>query len=211
MDWQNALENLLEVVYLPLKQSRTEWLLVGSAATAVAGCDLTPGDLDILARTPEGVRRFSELLADYAPADCVYPPGHEKWQSSRQMPVCVMGEGALSSIWHFGRWYIDGFKIEVAHIAPPADATARSNGTGIWENGPEIWPYRVETTFKEFSFGTVPLEIQLETNFSRGLSARTAKIIKLFRQKGYDRELLLKSLSPDHLQLFEQAFSNPLS
>lgn len=211
MEWQDALETLLELVYLPLKQSQTEWLLVGSAATAVAGCDLTPGDLDILPREPEGVRRFSELLADYAPDDCAYPPGHEKWQSSRQMPVCVMGHDALSATWHFGRWYINGFKIEVAHIAPPAGTAARVAGTGIWENGPEVWPYRVAASFRNFTFETVPPEIQLETNFSRGLSDRTDKIIKLFRQKGYDRELLLKSLSSEHLQLFEQAFSKPLS
>jgi hypothetical protein len=49
----------------------------------------------------------------------------------------------------------------------------------------------------------VPLEIQLETNLSRGLEERSAEILAVLRRSGYDRRLIEKALSREHLRSFE--------
>jgi len=57
--------------------------------------------------------------------------------------------------------------------------------------------------FDKYIIPVVPLEIQLETNMSRGLTERVEEIVRVFREKGYDQQLLSIALKQTHLKQFE--------
>lgn len=177
-----------------LKEIR--WAIIGSAATAIQGCAVSPNDIDILVHDPEGVYRFAHLLSDYAPARCAYQPGDEAWQSSQELLVSADNEpNEYGYRWHFCRFIINNIKVEVAHIEPPKGFKMAKDGAGIWEAGPEIWPYIRRQAFQNYEVSVVPLEIQLETNVERGLAGRIEEIISRLKAQGYDREFLQLSLS----------------
>lgn len=215
-DWQAALERLLVEINQPLQSSQTGWVIAGSVATAIQGCTLIPGDIDILTQTASGVFRVADLLAKYAPDHCPFAPGTEGWHSSHAMPVTDPSLGLSEYKWHFGRWYVEGFKVEVAHISPPVVAKTEKptytseerRGEGIWENGPEIWQYVKWVAFAGYTVPVIPLEIQLETNLKRGYKARITEIIRVFSEQGYERALVRRSLSKDHLDEFEQLMAS---
>jgi hypothetical protein len=85
----------------------------------------------------------------------------------------------------------------------PEGFPSSEEGAGIWEAGPEIWPYVRRIAFAGHPVPVVPLEIQLETNLSRGLEQRTAGTIAVLKRDGYDRELVRKALSREHQEQFE--------
>ena len=106
-------------------------------------------------------------------------------------------------VWHFGRWMMDGVKVEMAHIAPPGGMPMSADGAGIWEAGPEIWPHIRRVPFGGHRVPVAPLEIQLGTCISRGLEDRVAAIIAVFQEGGYDRKLLETALNRGHMEAFE--------
>ena len=63
--------------------------------------------------------------------------------------------------------YIDDFKVEAAHIEPPPGHPGAKDGVGIWEAGPEIWPYVQNVLFADYQVPVVPLEIQMGTTLQR--------------------------------------------
>lgn len=205
MGWQQVLEEVLAIVYRPLEVEQVRWALVGSAASALQGCEVIPRDIDFLTVEPAGVYRFAELMAGY-----VAPPGASPdpfagadWWSTAEEPVSA-GPDDYGFTWHFGRWAVGGVRVEVAHLVAPAGFPTSADGAGIWEAGPEIWPHVYPRRFAGYDVPVVPLEIQLQTNLQRGLEARAEEIVAVLRRNGYDRALLQKSLSRKHLQLFER-------
>ena len=78
-----------------------------------------------------------------------------------------------------------------------------SDGVGIWEAGPEIWPHIRCVPFARTRVPVVPLEIQLETSIVRGMQERTAAILAALRHNGYDHSLIQKALHSDHLEKSE--------
>jgi hypothetical protein len=205
--WRVALEQLLDTAYAGLEREEIGWAVVGSAASALQGCAIVPDDLDVLLCEAEGVTRFAQLMDTYAPRTCVVEPGEEGWVSSRQQPVSV-GPDKYGFVWHFGRWYVDGFKLEAAHIVPPEEFALSADGAGVWDVGPEIWPHIRHVPFAGYQVPVVPLEIQLQTCLRRGLEARAEAIAALLHARGAERELLKVSLSPEHLAWFDRAFAD---
>ena len=205
MSWEPVLELVLEIVYDSLEHDQVRWTIVGSVASALQGCQLAPNDVDFLAMNPEGVYRFAELMSLYTPPRCDYPPGDDNWHSSEELLVIPPPDhpDPHEYMWHFARWYVDGFKTEIAHIAPPVGQPTSSDGAGIWEAGPEVWPYVRYIQFAGYQVPAVPLEIQLETNLSRGLENRVDEIIAVLQENGYDCALIQKSLTSEHLKVFE--------
>ena len=202
MSWQSALERVLKITYDSLGRDETRWAIIGSVASVLHGCQIFPNDIDFLAIKPEGVYRVAELMSAYAPLKCEYPPGDDNWHSSAELPV-TSGPDSYGFTWHFARWYVDGFKVEIAHIVAPEGHPTSSDGAGIWEAGPEIWPYVRYVPFAGCQVPVVPLEIQLETNLSRGLENRVDEIIAIFQENGYDCALIQKSLTNEHWEVFE--------
>jgi hypothetical protein len=201
MSWQSALEKVVAMAAPALEQEETRWALIGSVASALQGCQTPPRDIDILAVRPAGVFRFAEGMASYTPPSCDYPLGHGRWCSSEALPVSA-GPDDYGFFWHFGRWDVEGEQVEIAHIAAPEGFKTSDEGAGIWEAGPEIWPYVRQVPFAGGRVPVVPLEIQLETNLQRGLEERVADILVVLRRDGYDEVLIERSLSPAHWAAF---------
>ncbi len=202
MPWKPALITVLDMARPLFERDEPVCAILGSAASALQGCQVLPRDIDLLAIEPRHVYHFAELLQAYTPPQCEHPAGHDRWLSSEEMPVSA-GPDDYGFFWHFGRWMVHGMKVEIAHITAPEGFPTSEQGAGIWEAGPEIWPYLCYVSFADLRVPVVPLEIQLETNLQRGLEERAAEIVSLLQKSGYDRGLLEKALTRDHLQAFE--------
>jgi hypothetical protein len=150
---------------------------------------------------PAGVYHFATLMTGFAPALPSHPREHEEWLSSHAEPVSV-GPDDYGFHWYFARWVIDGVKVEVAHIVPPEGSDTSESGTGIWEAGAEIWPHVYEVPFRSLTIPVVPLEIQLGTSLSRGLTPRVETILTVLRRRGYDERLLRRVLRPEQHDAF---------
>lgn len=200
--WQRALEAVLGLAQPLFAGDELPCAVIGSVASALQGCQVSPRDIDLLAVEPEAVYRFAELMSAHAPACCEHPPGHPEWLSSAEAPLST-GPDTWGFVWHFGRWIVDGVTVEMAHIQAPEGFPTSEDGAGIWEAGPEIWPHLRCMPFAGLRVPVVPLEIQLQTNLSRGLEERAAEIIAVIQMHGYDRELVERALTAEHLQDFE--------
>ena len=195
-----TLNRMLAATYEDLRNSEIRWILVGSGATLLQGVNLSPGDIDVLMQTPGGVYVFARSMEEFTPEDC--PVHHaddpDQWYSSRNLPVLADEPNSQEAVWTFGRWYIDGFKVEVSHIEPPADYLGtKDDDAGLWEAGPEVWPHVNRVAWEGYDIPVVPLEIQLHTNMKRSLEDRVQKIVEVFRTRGYDRNLINLGLTAD--------------
>lgn len=200
--WTTTLLQFLDNVYSPLEKDRVQWAIIGSVATVLQGCEIIPNDIDILVAEPSGVHHISNLMLDFLAPFCEYPPGHEKWLSSKELPISADSPDASKFTWVFARWKINEFKVEVAHITPP-NGYYEANNNWIWEAGAMIWPHVRKIPFHGYDVPVIPLEIQLETCLSRKFDARIDQIITIFKQKGYNEDLLEKALSKENLEQFK--------
>jgi hypothetical protein len=201
--WEKCLLSLLEKIYLPLKAKNIEWAIIGSCATALQKISVVPKDIDILLKSKKDVFYFADLLTEFLVEKCdVDEPHNNLWQSSKKLPIYFDPPNPKEFVWTFGRWFIEDFKVEVAHIEAPENFySTKNNVSGIWEGGSEIWAYIKEINFKNYSIPVVPLEIQLETNFNRKLTDRTDKILENFNKNGFDKKLLEFALSEKNKKL----------
>ena len=203
--WQDALRTVLEFTYDTAEKEGVGWAVVGSTATALQGCRLTPHDLDLLAQEPRSVFRFAELLSPFAAAGSAGVG--DSFLSTPGVPVQVFLAGG--HYWHFARWMIDGFAAEVAHIA---DTEGHDfHGDVVWECGPALWSHLRRVAFAGYSVPVVPLEFQVGINLDRDRTKhgednfdRVGEIARVFRANGYDRPLLEWALSPAHLARFDE-------
>ncbi|WP_091530466.1 hypothetical protein [Microlunatus soli] len=112
--WSTALMVTAEI----LNRNRIPWMLVGSAATALRGAAITPGDLDIAVNTADDLTRAANLM----PTPSVEPQDTTPdWLSSQSAPTLSFGDAGEQ--WTFGRWIIEGFRVEIAHIESPRTTT----------------------------------------------------------------------------------------
>lgn len=190
--WETVLVEVVERIDDPLKRSGFAWSLAGSTATALQGCAVLPHDIDLLLRERSGVDALVALMQKYAPRVCDAVAGSEDWVSSTAKPT--MDElDAEGFRWYWGRWLIQGFKVEGAHIR--ASDGAQGAEPGIWENGPEIWTLQRRVRFKGHRIRVPPLEVQLATCARRGLTDRVEAITRVLIRDGANPELLKRSLS----------------
>lgn len=204
MAWRSTLKHLLALSAQDDSLKEIRWAIIGSVATALQGCIVSPNDIDILVDEPQGVYGFANILSSYAPPTCDYQPGDEAWQSSQSLLVSADSEpDAYGYMWHFCRFSINGVKVEVAHITPPSDLKTAKDGGGIWEAGPEVWSYVQKQTYQNHEVLVAPLEIQLETNLQRELNERTSEIVRVMKEQGYDKALLKKSISEKNREKVE--------
>lgn len=200
MCFARALNRLLTASYEELTGRRVNWVVAGSAATRLQGVNLTPRDIDVLMQMRRGVFEFARLMGPFTPAACPSDPvgENEEWYSSEKLPILVDDPDPHNTTWTFGRWYIEGFKAEVAHIKPPADyLETKRRDSGIWECGPEVWPHVRYVSWEGYRVPVVPLEIQLHTSLNRGLDSRVRNILDVLGTQGFDRHLLELSLTEE--------------
>jgi hypothetical protein len=205
MSWQSALTKTLETTYGRAQSEGLEWSVVGSAATALQGCRISPHDIDIMTRVPEHVFRFAAFMQPFAAAECAAEsPGTGWWFSTQKKPVYVGSYWGLD--WHFARWEIDDTNVEIVHIVAPGGHECFRNSSGVWECDPSVWPHIRTVRFAGRAVPVVPLEIQLETNMTRGytfsgesLEGRIAEVVRVLRETGCNRSLLEWALREEHL------------
>jgi len=203
MAWQDTLRTVLEYVYDPLEKEGVGWAVVGSTATALQGCRLTPHGLNLLAQEPAGVYRFAELLRPFAAPDSpeVRQGMGDVCLSTPSVPVQIWRE--WGSLWHGARFVINGGGVGVAHIAAPQVREFNDRGI-VWENGPALWRHLRRVAFAGYSVPVVPLEFQVGTKHGEDCMGRVREIARVFRENGYDRALLEWALDADHLARFDE-------
>ncbi len=200
MSWKQALDDVARVLRAPLEREGIQWAIIGSAATALQGCRVSPADIDILTTAPKYVRRIAALMSASFPARSDVRTGDE-WQSSEAKPVnSWQDSGGLH--WHLGRWFVRDVKVEVAHIATHRGFDTSHDG-GMWEAWPAIWAHVRGVEFGDHQLPVVPLEIQLQTSRARGLTERVEQIVSSLRNQGCDGDLLSKCLADKYRDEFQ--------
>ncbi len=157
----------LATVAEQLNRSRIDWMLLGSAATALRGAAIVPGDIDIAIHAADDVTRAATVLPT--------PDAPERVESDELVPADWISTAAEPTLhfghagerWTFGRWFIDGVKVELAHIDAPAVA-----GLMIETRAPLVWHERETLNCHGRPVPTVPVEVQLATMIARQQDAR---------------------------------------
>lgn len=128
-----------------------DWWLLGSAALAVRGLHVTPGDIDLVV-SDAGAFYLQELLLDCVVQPVIATPG---WVHNS-----------------FARAFLHSRIEWVGGVNPIADAEYPSDQGPIAASRLEIVPWR------GYEIRVPPLELQLEVSRHRGLTDRVAVIEK---------------------------------
>lgn len=158
--WTTVLATVAE----QLNAHRVDWMLLGSAATALRGAAVVPGDIDIAGRTADDIVRAAALLPTPQSASA---DGPADWISTTAAPVLRFG--GADERWTFGRWIIDGVKVELAHIDAPAVADLM-----LETRASLVWAHRETLDCHGQQIPVVPLEVQLVTMIARHQDTRLA-------------------------------------
>ncbi|MGW6276389.1 hypothetical protein [Kribbella sp. NPDC055071] len=179
MSWSEALQELA----VRLEPTDVEWMLVGSAATALRGAAIQPGDIDVAVATSAGVRAAAEVLPERSIA------ADPLWFSSLTEPVMTF-VGDADSRWTFGRWMLAGVKVELAHIegGAPADLLRETSGTAVWQE-------RALVDWNGVAVPVVPLETQLATMIFRGQADRLRATLSAVDPASIDVAMLRRALA----------------
>lgn len=146
----------------PIDQASVAWLLVGSAATAIHGAAIDPGDIDILMATTAEVHEAADALPNRTERWPDTNPG--TWHSSIAQPVLTWVDGA-GTTWTFGRSTIQNTKVELANVqtAVPNSHLTETHATQS-DAIPVRWHRRI--------LPVVPLELQIATMIGRDQQSR---------------------------------------
>lgn len=210
-NWELALDKVLELAYKPLTKKTFDWAIIGSVATYLQGCNISPKDLDILVKDPESVGIFASFLETFflqedSKLSSFLDEDSEKiWFSTEEKPVDISTD-EWNFEWVFARLLIHEVEVEVAHITAPEGHSMLSSG--IWEAGPKIWAHIKQVPYEQYLLPVVPLEIQLGTNLSRGLDERINKIITLFQKDGYNQKLLKQALNSEQYTVIQKKLTS---
>jgi hypothetical protein len=154
--WTTALATVAEA----LNGAGIDWMLLGSAATALRGVAIVPGDIDIAVLAADDITHAATVLP--TPAE---PPDPNLWFSALAQPALQWGDA--NERWYFGRWMIEDVKVELAHIDAPDVAELL-----VETRSPLVWSERQTLTCHGHPVPTVPVEVQLATMIARRQAAR---------------------------------------
>jgi hypothetical protein len=166
-----------------LNSARIDWMLLGSAATALRGIAIVPGDIDIAVLAPDGVARAATVLP--TPSEST---DSNLWFSTLTQPALQWGDA--DERWHFGRWMINDVKVELAHIDAPAVAELL-----VETRGPLVWRERETLSCHGHPVPTVPIEVQLATMMSRRQDDRIDVTIAALDRTSLDVQLLRRAIA----------------
>lgn len=186
--WERALATFIESV-----GSHLRWMLIGSAATAVHGVAITPGDVDILIHpdTPDTLMRSELDELDGFAASSVPSGELATFASIHDHPLLGTSDGS----WLFGRWTIHGCQVEVARIREPVEA-----GLLFETLGRAVWEFREVLDWHGQPIPVVPLEVQLAAIVSRGLDQRARAARARLAEIGCREDLLHRAFADRSLQ-----------
>lgn len=199
---KNELMQTLEKISIEIRLSglQVDWMLVGSAGSVLQGCELEANDIDIYTKTESGVELFAKIFEKYAhQVKCSQSIEDLHWKSSLEVPTFTQ-TFPWGFSWKKGKWKINGCEVEAVHIMNSAGIPDSKDGEGIWEGGQYIWELAKPITLNDFTFKTVPLEVQLESNLRRERTDRVAAIIQALNRNGTNQTFLQQALSTKHYE-----------
>jgi hypothetical protein len=170
-------------------------MVVGSAASALQGAPIEPGDIDFLGSGPDAMERLAEAMTPFAPeGDAPGAPGTDGWHSTRNLTLLRPGPDAVGEAWHFGRWHLKGCKVEAAYIRPAQPVT-----TLVEVYGEPLWAAKRTFEWRGRQVPVVPLEVQLATMLIRAkhderFVGRAKAAARTLIERGHDREMLRRAL-----------------
>lgn len=179
--------DVLELVAVRLNRAGIDWMLVGSSATAVRGVDIEPGDLDIALPTPSAVYAAALHLPSRLDGPLTNDP--DGWYSSVAQPVRDFSDHA-GSRWAFGRWTLEGVKVELAHIDRPGTADLM-----VETFGQAVWAARAVMDWKGVQVPVVPIETQLVTMMLREQHERLETTLSTVDLDVLDLALLRRAIT----------------
>ena len=182
VSWERALE-----LFSSSAGDRVRWMLVGSAATRVQGVAVDPGDVDVLVHPDTSDDDLSAVAGSLAPFAAAEPVSQDpgSFLSTVDQPLVATADGT----WLFGRWIVEGCKLEVARIRAdlgPA-VVVETMGTAVWATCRTV-------PWQGHELPVVPLEVQLATIISRGLDERARAVRARFEVSGPDEALLAQAM-----------------
>lgn len=179
--WSAALTFTAEI----LNRNRIPWMLVGSGATALRGAAIMPGDLDIAVNSAADLAQAARLM----PTPDVEIPQDPvpEWFSTTSAPT--LSFGGANEEWTFGRWIIEGFRVEIAHIESPGTATLY-----LETRSPLSWSDREILHCSGHDIPTVPIEPQLATMMARGQAERIEATLAVVDVGLLDRSRLRRAI-----------------
>lgn len=165
-DWTTT----LATVATQLNRGGLEWMLVGSAATALRVEAIIPMDIDIAVLRADDVSYAATVLPtplSLEPRKADEPPA---WVSTVAEPTLHFGDARER--WSLGVWFIQGVKVELAHIDAPAVAELM-----IETRSSAVWRERDTLKCHGEPVPTVPIETQLATMAARQQHARIDAVL----------------------------------
>jgi hypothetical protein len=181
-EWSDALRELA----VRLAGTDVEWMLIGSAATALHGAPIEPGDIDVAVSTSAGVRTAATVLPSRTDRSS---PTDPIWFSSLPEPTMTFVDPG-DARWTFGRWTLAGFTVELAHIDSPAAAEllVETPATAVWNELSVL--DRLGTQIP-----VVPVEVQLATMVFRDQTDRLQATLAALDPASLDVGLLRRALA----------------
>jgi hypothetical protein len=178
----------LAAVAEQLNGNHIEWMLLGSAATALRGAAIVPGDIDIALLAADDVTRAATVLPTPDAPELVESDEPSGWISTAAEPTLQFSH--TGEQWTFGRWIIDGIKVELAYIDAPAVAALM-----IETRAPLVWHERETLKCHGQPIPTVPIEVQLATMIARQQDARIEATIAAIGPALLNVPLLRRAIS----------------
>jgi hypothetical protein len=178
----------LATVAEQLNGNHIEWMLLGSAATALRGAAIVPGDIDIALLAADDVARAATVLPTPDAPEPVESDELSEWISTAAEPTLQFGHRGEQ--WTFGRWIIGGIKVELAHIDAPTVAALM-----IETRARLVWHVREILTCHGQPIPTVPIEVQLATMIARQQDARIDATIAAIDTTQLNVPLLHRAIS----------------
>jgi hypothetical protein len=181
--WENALE-----AFTAVADDGVVWMVVGSAATRLQGVAVEPGDVDVLVHPDTSDHALHALAVRLAPFAVPGPASDDldEFLSAPDRPLAATPDGS----WLFGRWWVQGGKLELARIrADLPDAAV------VETLGPGVWATRRTVGWRGRGVPVVPLEVQLATVLLRGQADRERAVRDRLAETGTDEALLARALA----------------
>lgn len=200
--------NVVEIVARKLTQAGVRFVFAGSVSSFIQGCEISPGDIDILVPESDDVHKIVFIFGNFINERVFLNEKEtpiEDWFSTVSSPIKSFTDFA-DNHWTFARIMIHKMKLEIANIEPMIQ-NDYIQGSGFWENGPHVWEHVIFLPYKDLLLPVIPLEIQLETNMNRNLEGRIKEINRVFQNTCYNEELINYALNEENrmkLQRFQK-------
>lgn len=178
--WQLALTTVLERI----ATYQLTWMVVGSVASVIRGCQFDPRDLDLLVPDYPSLEQLADLV-------------HHSVAPSEK-PSIQTQEFSGGFKWHKLYWDKEGFAIDASFIESGGDIPDSEDGDGVWEGGKLIWQFIEQVNYAGYLVPVPPLSVQLESQLRRERLDRAQEIRHVMQAQGYSQTLARRCLSKEH-------------